>query len=538
MKLNKNQLIFFAILCFLCLVKFGESKRKRSGTQIECVNTTPINLPDYKYIYPGNFKFDKMKETLKKADQQITSATNLFKHPQIIGSIIIAKYSHFLLNFAIYSSSILNHNLHHGVVDKNYNRAIYGGVIDFQNELEKEVTEKHKNASEEEKKKIKAEKAIEYIETNMNKVLNKFSNENKPGVEEPTLSMIAFPLAFAGDVGGHIFDYVDRISQSVSVLPDDKTSLKNIEDMKLDQVVEAVFKNKDNTLSEKEKEDLKKKIIEVFDSKENITKFLFALMEYAYKLYIKKDPAAKFEKHFDSQENVKSEYFKKLLDIKKKMGGNELVRCLKKRQRGSGEKNVPFRCGLLQSLENPPSRTADKLCAKWPAQTLPKNMVKLNQEDRTENPINEPLAGHFSGTILENLHITDLIISDRANNFDDPFLWVEDSVDKTKLNTDFRKCKAAFSASILMAVGYHSACEVRPTIMAYLGEKTIDEARPLLQGETTSTHAAITQDADIIKPFVCHKDDTEYLSNLIRDCQRGQVSLTGLKKKNLKKIKK
>jgi len=550
--INKN---FYVFLCLVLVINLINCRRKAHDENgvLNCGNTKPIpESDDYKLLYPGDL-CSPMTLAVENAKTQVEESIKLFDEPGEVGSLVLFNFAKFLKRFASLSHTIYDKVTHSAIADKGYNRAVYGGVIDYQKKIDKEVEEYKKKNIEMDKEtlaknieELSAKSAIQHIKDVASRVKNKFRlNQAKKdsSIPPPTVSMSAFAFAFAGDIGGHIFDYVSEVDSKFKKLQEE---LKDSELCPIDGSNEVIVENildpktgdvilSEISLSEKSKN--------LFNKKQNLSKFLFGLMKIAYKYNKEKD----FEKRSELDKNAKislklcdanflsKDYFKKIFSIKSKIGGNELVRCLKKRQRGmiNAKGNNPIRCGLLQRYQTSAEPNDKKLCAAWPIQFLPENMVKLNQED--VKGINEPLAGHFSGTILENLHVADLILKNNQKELDDPFLWVE-TKDKTKLNTGFRKCKAAFSAAILLGVGYHSACEVRPTIEAYLGEKSIIDVRPLLEDEDEGSAIKIEEikEENIKKVFKCNNGDTQYIVDLFNACKDAKWP----KKKNLKKMKK
>jgi len=126
----------------------------------------------------------------------------------------------------------------------------------------------------------------------------------------------------------------------------------------------------------------------------------------------------------------------------------------------------------------------------WPWQTVPKDLLEKECH-------NEPFAGHFSGSIYENLFAYDALLWDgdeASANY--PISYIKPSPKAKKLTNDEkieRRAKAAMAAAALIAPGYHTAVEISPTVRAYLGDEKV-------------THET-----------ACNFDQTSYITDLINE---------------------
>jgi len=117
-------------------------------------------------------------------------------------------------------------------------------------------------------------------------------------------------------------------------------------------------------------------------------------------------------------------------------------------------KGISPRSGLLAIDKDNSGWTAG-----WPWQTLPQEYFDCK----------EVWSGHYSGSILEILFMLDMFTKSNGDvGGDDPMKSFDE---QTMLETPSRKCKAALAGAFLIAIGYHSAIEVKPTIWLYLGKQ-------------------------------------------------------------------
>jgi len=159
---------------------------------------------------------------------------------------------------------------------------------------------------------------------------------------------------------------------------------------------------------------------------------------------------------------VKTNYDKlagpNLYPNKQKERGNCMPEAKKdSKDKGDGENKA--RTGLLGYGD-----TSVK-AVSWPWQTLPKAVM-----DKCKD---EPWMGHFSGSIVEQLFMLDLLVWDSSKPEGDaaqPDLYLTNYSKTVGITQNERKARAAISASHLVGLGMHSAVEVAPTIRHYLGQ--------------------------------------------------------------------
>lgn len=181
--------------------------------------------------------------------------------------------------------------------------------------------------------------------------------------------------------------------------------------------------------------------------------------------------------------------------IKAQRGGTAIAPNKKKRgnkpaERGEvkdkkGDKKMDERSGVM-NLKNGDFK------AKWPWQTIPEKYLKKCKE---------PWAGHYSGSIVEVLFGLDIFTKTNSDFGHDPALSFDffrtDKANadiikdmKNELDSPYRKCKGALAAAFLIAIGYHSAIEVKPTVWLYLGlpkPPIFNNASPTTECDTKAT---------------------------------------------------
>jgi len=177
---------------------------------------------------------------------------------------------------------------------------------------------------------------------------------------------------------------------------------------------------------------------------------------------------------------------------KQKERGNCMSETNKDSKDGNAGEKVP-RVGLLSYGD-----TTIKAFS-WPWQTLPKAVMDKCPQ--------EPWMGHFSGSIVEQLFMLDLLAWDSSKPEGDPAqpdLFLTDYNKSVGITQKERKARVAIAAAHLIGLGMHSAVEIAPTIRYYLGQSpptvpiaTVESITSAFCGQTDYVTALI---ADINKP--------------------------------------
>lgn len=109
----------------------------------------------------------------------------------------------------------------------------------------------------------------------------------------------------------------------------------------------------------------------------------------------------------------------------------------------------------------------------------------------------EPFTAHYSGTVFVTLIAFDLLM-EKVDKFK-PTSAIEISTslrvtdaDKAARGDQSRICRAALAAAELLAIGYHSALEVKPVIWMYIGKNEAKTA--LVDPATTKCDDKATED--------------------------------------------
>lgn len=105
-----------------------------------------------------------------------------------------------------------------------------------------------------------------------------------------------------------------------------------------------------------------------------------------------------------------------------------------------------------------------ELKARYTAEFLPNIFFEKCQT--------EPLTGHYSGTVFVTLFMFDLFLEQEKTYSETSAIEISTTLIKSSkalMGDNSRVCRAALAAAELMAVGYHSAVEIKPVIWMYLG---------------------------------------------------------------------
>lgn len=84
----------------------------------------------------------------------------------------------------------------------------------------------------------------------------------------------------------------------------------------------------------------------------------------------------------------------------------------------------------------------------------------------------EPLTGHYSGTVFVTLFMFDLFLEQESTYSETSAIEISTTLIKSTkaiISDNSRVCRAALAAAELIAVGYHSAVEIKPVLWMYIG---------------------------------------------------------------------